>query len=114
MMILITNFVILFRPKSKYIRITKDDFFTNEEHYLSNTPAKAEKACSYDLDDCDIAWLQILNGERACMGEYRGALFCVHKLNNCYCIISYETGSPLPWTIEEYLLLSPHLVQLIM
>jgi hypothetical protein len=65
------------RPKSKYIRITKDDFFTNEEHYLSNTPAKAEKACSYDLDDCDIAWLQILNGERACMGEYAGTMFYI-------------------------------------
>lgn len=68
------------RPKSKYIRITKDEFFTNEEHYLSSTPAKAEKACSYDLDDCDIAWLQILNGERACMGEYCEILFyiCVY------------------------------------
>jgi len=62
------------RPKSKYIRITKDEFFTNEEHYLSSTPAKAEKACSYDLDDCDVAWLQILNGERACMGEYLGVI----------------------------------------
>nr|CAD7453194.1 unnamed protein product [Timema tahoe] len=55
-------------PKSKYIRITKDEFFSSEEHYLSNTPAKAEKACSYDLDDADAAWLQILNGERASMG----------------------------------------------
>nr|CAD7396924.1 unnamed protein product [Timema poppensis] len=54
-------------PKSKYIRITKDEFFSSEEHYLSNTPAKAEKACSYDLDDADAAWLQILNGERASM-----------------------------------------------
>jgi len=62
------------RPKSKYIRITKDEFFTNEEHYLSSTPAKAEKACSYDLDDCDIAWLQIVNGERACMGKYHGVV----------------------------------------
>ncbi|CAG2063266.1 unnamed protein product [Timema podura] len=57
-------------PKSKYIRITKDEFFSSEEHYLSNTPAKAEKACSYDLDDADAAWLQILNGERASMGKF--------------------------------------------
>ncbi|KAJ4448955.1 hypothetical protein ANN_00347 [Periplaneta americana] len=63
-------------PKSKYIRITKDEFFTSEEHYLSNTPAKAEKACSYDLDDCDIAWLQIVNGERACMGSGDGLGMC--------------------------------------
>lgn len=53
-----------FRPK-KYIRISRDDFFSTEEHYLSNTPARAEKACAYDLDDIDIAWLEVLNGERA-------------------------------------------------
>ncbi|XP_063239806.1 PHD finger protein rhinoceros-like [Bacillus rossius redtenbacheri] len=55
-------------PKSKYIRITKDEFFNTEEHFLSNAPTRAEKACSYDLDDCDVAWLQIANGERALMG----------------------------------------------
>lgn len=34
----------------------------------STTPAKAEAACSYDLDDMDLAWLQLLNGERALAG----------------------------------------------
>lgn len=57
-----------FRPKSKYFAICKDDSFDPETHILSDTPAKAEKACSYDLDDTDAAWLQILNGERAAMG----------------------------------------------
>lgn len=28
----------------------------------------AEAACSYDLDQVDDAWLNILNGERAMMG----------------------------------------------
>ena len=56
--------LIFFRPK-KYLRISKDDYFNPEEHYLSSTPARAEKACAYDLDDTDIAWLEVLNGERA-------------------------------------------------
>jgi hypothetical protein len=34
------------------------------------------------LDDCDIAWLQILNGERACMGEYCEILFYICMLNS--------------------------------
>lgn len=59
-----------FRPKNKYIRITSDEFFSSEDHYLSNTPTKAEKACSYDLDDCDLCWLQTMNGERALMGKF--------------------------------------------
>lgn len=31
-------------------------------------PAMAEAACSYDLDQVDDAWLNILNGERVMMG----------------------------------------------
>lgn len=53
-----------FRPR-KYVRILRDDFYNPEEHYLSTTPQRAEKACGYDLDDTDIAWLEVLNGERA-------------------------------------------------
>lgn len=56
------------RPKNKFIRITKDETFSSDQHYLSNTPAMAEAACSYDLDQCDDAWLGILNGERAMAG----------------------------------------------
>lgn len=55
-------------PKHKFIRITKDDSFSADLHYLSNTPAKAEAACAYDLDQCDEAWLGIVNGERAMTG----------------------------------------------
>lgn len=72
-----------FRPKNKYIRITKDENFRLDDHYLSNMPAKAEKACSYDLDDCDIAWLRLQNGERASMGKS----FCsiqFYLLLGCY------------------------------
>lgn len=57
------------RPKNKYIRITKDENFHLDEHYLSNMSVKAEKACSYDLDNCDIVWLKLINGERASMGK---------------------------------------------
>lgn len=60
--------LIIFRPKNKYIRITKDDSFSSDQHYLSNTPALSEAACSYDLDQCDEAWLKVLNGERALSG----------------------------------------------
>lgn len=28
----------------------------------------SEAACSYDLDQCDEAWLKVLNGERALSG----------------------------------------------
>ncbi|KAK9877157.1 hypothetical protein WA026_016900 [Henosepilachna vigintioctopunctata] len=55
-------------PKSKYIRITKDDNFKVDEHVLSNAPTQAEVACSYDLDECDVAWMRILNSERASCG----------------------------------------------
>jgi len=50
------------------VSICKDDSFDPETHVLSDAPSKAEKGCSYDLDDCDVAWLRILNGERAAMG----------------------------------------------
>lgn len=39
-----------------------------DEHALSNAPAQAEAACSYDLDECDVSWLKILNAERASCG----------------------------------------------
>lgn len=53
-----------FRPK-KLVRISRDDYFNTEDHHLSTTPSRAEKACAYDLDDTDIAWLEVFNGERA-------------------------------------------------
>lgn len=58
----------IYRPKNKFIRITKDESFSSELHYLSNTPAMAKAACSYDLDQVDEAWLNILNGERTMAG----------------------------------------------
>lgn len=35
---------------------------------LSHAPSQAEAACSYDLDECDVMWLKVLNGERAASG----------------------------------------------
>ncbi|XP_014484114.1 PREDICTED: PHD finger protein rhinoceros [Dinoponera quadriceps] len=58
-----------FKLPKKFIRITRDDYFNSEDHHLSTTPARAEKACAYDLDDADIAWLDIFNGERAQAGQ---------------------------------------------
>lgn len=63
---LISNF--LRSPKNKYIRITKDENFSHDKHYLSNTPAIADSVCSYDLDQLDEAWLQEFNGERSMCG----------------------------------------------
>lgn len=57
-----------FRPKSKYVRITKDEQFSSELHSLSNAPTLAESACSYDLDQIDEVWLKLLNNERALCG----------------------------------------------
>lgn len=64
------TFVLIDRPKNKYIRITKDEHFRVEEHYLSNVGIQSEKCCAYDLEDVDVVWLSILNGERALMGIY--------------------------------------------
>ncbi|KAE9539614.1 hypothetical protein AGLY_004866 [Aphis glycines] len=55
-------------PKHKYIRITKDEHFKTEEHQLSLLPLKAEKSCSYDMDDLDTAWLKLCNSERSLGG----------------------------------------------
>lgn len=57
-----------FSPKNKYIRITKDENFSHDKNYLSNTPAMAESVCSYDLDQLDEAWLNEFNGERSRCG----------------------------------------------
>ncbi|ROT76793.1 PHD finger protein rhinocero [Penaeus vannamei] len=54
--------------KDKFIRVNHDDFFSNEQHILSNLPTKAEKMCRYDMDDLDDKWLIAYNGERARMG----------------------------------------------
>jgi Enhancer of polycomb-like len=55
-------------PKNKYIRITKDENFSHDKNYLSNTPAIADSVCSYDLDQLDEAWLKEFNGERGICG----------------------------------------------
>ncbi|XP_060809407.1 PHD finger protein rhinoceros [Amyelois transitella] len=55
-------------PKDKYIHLTRDAHFQPDKHHLSTTPARAEAACSYDLDALDTAWLKLLNAERARAG----------------------------------------------
>ncbi|XP_053623698.1 PHD finger protein rhinoceros [Plodia interpunctella] len=55
-------------PKDKYIHLTRDAHFQPDKHHLSTTPARAEAACSYDLDAIDTAWLKLLNAERARAG----------------------------------------------
>ena len=57
-----------FSPKNKFIRITKDENFSHDKHYLTNTPAIADSVCSYDLDQLDEAWLKEFNGERSLCG----------------------------------------------
>ncbi|XP_045784450.1 PHD finger protein rhinoceros [Maniola jurtina] len=55
-------------PKDKYIHLTRDVHYQSDQHFLSSTPAKAEAACTYDLDATDTAWLKLLNAERARAG----------------------------------------------
>lgn len=62
------NFLLFFSPKNKFIRITKDENFSHDKHYLTNTPAIADSVCSYDLDQLDEAWLKEFNGERSMCG----------------------------------------------
>ncbi|CAH0716223.1 unnamed protein product, partial [Brenthis ino] len=63
-----SNFQDFKLPKDKYIHLTRDAHYQADKHYLSSTPARAEAACSYDLDATDIAWLKLLNTERARAG----------------------------------------------
>lgn len=70
-----------FRPKHKYIRITKDEHFKTEEHQLSLLPLKAEKSCSYDMDDLDSAWLNVCNGERSLGGIFPSLTIYFDKFN---------------------------------
>lgn len=62
------NFQEFHLPKDKYIHLTRDVNYQSDKHILSTTPARAEAACSYDLDATDIAWLKLLNSERARAG----------------------------------------------
>lgn len=62
------NFALIYSPKNKFIRITKDENFSHDKHYLTNTPAIADSVCSYDLDQLDEAWLKQFNGERTMCG----------------------------------------------
>lgn len=55
-------------PKDKYIHLGRDAHYHSDKHILSQTPARAEAACSYDLDAADTAWLKLLNAERARAG----------------------------------------------
>lgn len=56
------------RPKDKYIHLARDAHYQPDKHQLSMTLARAEAACSYDLDALDTAWLKLLNAERARAG----------------------------------------------
>ncbi|CAH2239183.1 jg4738, partial [Pararge aegeria aegeria] len=55
-------------PRDKYIHLTRDVHYQSDQHFLSSTPARAEAACTYDLDSTDTAWLKLLNAERARAG----------------------------------------------
>jgi hypothetical protein len=36
---------------------------------VTTAALRSEQMCNYDLDDLDIRWLAIVNGERALMGK---------------------------------------------
>uniref|UniRef100_T1J3Y0 PHD finger protein rhinoceros n=1 Tax=Strigamia maritima TaxID=126957 RepID=T1J3Y0_STRMM len=56
------------RIPTKLVRTTHDEFYSTETHQMSNIFAQAEKMCQYDLDDCDVQWLKIVNSERTALG----------------------------------------------
>lgn len=55
-------------PEDRYIHLNRDAQYTPSRHQLSTAAARAEAACSYDLDACDVAWLDLMNAERARAG----------------------------------------------
>ncbi|XP_037568530.1 PHD finger protein rhinoceros-like isoform X2 [Dermacentor silvarum] len=55
-------------PPNKYLRLSHDEFFSNELHVLTNVSALAEKTCRYDLDSLDQQWLRVFNDERKSHG----------------------------------------------
>ncbi|XP_042902159.1 PHD finger protein rhinoceros isoform X2 [Parasteatoda tepidariorum] len=55
---------VLFKLPKKLMRTTEDNFFSSEHHVLTDTGAKAEKVCKYDMDDLDTQWLILFNEYR--------------------------------------------------
>ncbi|XP_055938835.1 protein Jade-1-like isoform X1 [Argiope bruennichi] len=55
---------VLFKLPKKLMRTTEDSFFSNEYHVLTDTAAKAENICKYDMDDLDFFWLKNFNEKR--------------------------------------------------
>ena len=49
--------------------------YTSETHQVTTAALRSEQMCNYDLDDLDIRWLNIVNGERALMGMYSALEF---------------------------------------
>ena len=43
--------------------------YTSETHQVTTAALRSEQMCNYDLDDLDIRWLFIVNGERSLMGK---------------------------------------------
>lgn len=56
-----------FKLSKKLIRSSHDDFFSNDIHELSTSATLAEKVCRYDMDDCDLHWLEAANDKRCQM-----------------------------------------------
>lgn len=55
-------------PPNKFLRLSHDEFFSNDLHVLTNVSALAEKTCRYDLDCLDQQWLRVFNEERKSLG----------------------------------------------
>uniref|UniRef100_A0A1E1XB81 PHD finger protein rhinoceros n=1 Tax=Amblyomma aureolatum TaxID=187763 RepID=A0A1E1XB81_9ACAR len=55
-------------PPNKFLRLSHDEFFSNDLHVLTNVSTLAEKPCRYDLDSLDQNWLRVFNEERKSHG----------------------------------------------
>ncbi|GAB6027286.1 hypothetical protein CHUAL_001568 [Chamberlinius hualienensis] len=50
-----------FKAPKKLIRLTQNEFYSADQHHLSNVNTQSENICRYDLDDYDVNWLTCAN-----------------------------------------------------
>ena len=66
---------IIFSPK-KLLCMNRRGVYTSDTHQVTTAALRSEQMCNYDLDDLDIRWLNIVNGERALMGKSKLTVNC--------------------------------------
>ena len=57
----------------KYILTHEEPQRFSTHHDYINVNDQADSVCRYDLDNLDVAWLEIYNEERVDIGEWRSS-----------------------------------------